>query len=325
MLRDHTTLIRERSRPRGAPDRTGSRARHARQIRPERIKGGNGSPHPFGAPSSPISPWPGQLRRKRWAMNPPELEAAAWAIAGVRIPGRAELIPASPGDLRRRPRPRRRPALFKLLPELTDGREVACCSLCSEKDASGSCGRSRPRSPLRLHRDPAETMEGSGRPGGRSHPAGELADLCREAGVEAEAVRDPIVAWRRARGLAASAIGSRSQPVATTFSLHIDREARGELLTMIGLVAIVVAVAVLVFFAVGYAFGLLFLCGAPFHPRKRTTYTRGFHSPCSSRSRNRRRGTRPRHRPAGPLPGHRLPRVDLLDLLDARGGWRSRC
>jgi hypothetical protein len=39
----------------------------------------------------------------------------------------------------------------------------------------------------------------------------------------------------------------------------MDREARSELLTMMGLVAVVVAVVILVFFALGYVFGLLFL------------------------------------------------------------------
>ena len=39
----------------------------------------------------------------------------------------------------------------------------------------------------------------------------------------------------------------------------MDREARSELLQMIGLVAAVVAVVILVFFALGYLFGRLFL------------------------------------------------------------------
>jgi preprotein translocase subunit SecE len=39
----------------------------------------------------------------------------------------------------------------------------------------------------------------------------------------------------------------------------MNREARGELLTMMGLVALVVAVVILLFFALGYVFGLLFL------------------------------------------------------------------
>ena len=39
----------------------------------------------------------------------------------------------------------------------------------------------------------------------------------------------------------------------------MDKEARSELLTMMGLVALVVALVVLVFFAIGYLFGILFL------------------------------------------------------------------
>jgi preprotein translocase subunit SecE len=39
----------------------------------------------------------------------------------------------------------------------------------------------------------------------------------------------------------------------------MDREARSELLTMMGLVAIVVAIVILVFFGIGYAFGRAFL------------------------------------------------------------------
>jgi hypothetical protein len=39
----------------------------------------------------------------------------------------------------------------------------------------------------------------------------------------------------------------------------MDREARSELLTMMGLVAVVVAAVILVFFAIGYVFGLVFL------------------------------------------------------------------
>jgi len=39
----------------------------------------------------------------------------------------------------------------------------------------------------------------------------------------------------------------------------MNREARSELLQMMGLVAAVVAIVILVFFALGYLFGLLFL------------------------------------------------------------------
>ncbi len=39
----------------------------------------------------------------------------------------------------------------------------------------------------------------------------------------------------------------------------MDREERSEILSMMGLVAAVVAVVILVFFALGYLFGRLFL------------------------------------------------------------------
>jgi hypothetical protein len=41
--------------------------------------------------------------------------------------------------------------------------------------------------------------------------------------------------------------------------LVVNKEARSELLQMMGLVAAVVAVVILVFFALGYLFGRLFL------------------------------------------------------------------
>jgi preprotein translocase subunit SecE len=39
----------------------------------------------------------------------------------------------------------------------------------------------------------------------------------------------------------------------------MDKEARSELLTMMGLVAASVAIVILVFFGIGYGFGRLFL------------------------------------------------------------------
>jgi type IV secretory pathway VirB2 component (pilin) len=39
----------------------------------------------------------------------------------------------------------------------------------------------------------------------------------------------------------------------------VDKEARSELLSMMGLVAAVVAVVILVFFGIGYLFGRMFL------------------------------------------------------------------
>jgi folylpolyglutamate synthase/dihydropteroate synthase len=52
---------------------------------------------------------------------------------------------------------------------------------------------------------PAEALRLHGRPGARSRPAAELAALCEQAGVRAEAEPDFAAALRRARELAAEA------------------------------------------------------------------------------------------------------------------------
>ena len=71
--------------------------------------------------------------------EPMEPEAMIRALAGVRLPGRAELIPGEPPvifDAAHNPDGAR--ALFELLPELTDGREIVCClAVLEDKDAAG--------------------------------------------------------------------------------------------------------------------------------------------------------------------------------------------
>jgi folylpolyglutamate synthase/dihydropteroate synthase len=91
-----------------------------------------------------------------------------------------------------------------VLSGLVDDREVVCClAVLDDKDAAGIVEALAPACTRFVCTEvPPEQIEGSGRPGGRSRPAAELADLCRAAGVEAEAVADPIDAWRRARELA---------------------------------------------------------------------------------------------------------------------------
>ncbi len=39
----------------------------------------------------------------------------------------------------------------------------------------------------------------------------------------------------------------------------MDKQARSELLTMMGLVAAIVAIVIIIFFAIGYVFGLAYL------------------------------------------------------------------
>jgi dihydrofolate synthase/folylpolyglutamate synthase len=126
------------------------------------------------------------------------------------IRGRAELVPGDPPQLfDAAHNPDGAKALAEALPDLTDGAEVICClAILEGKDAAGivnalavACSR------FVCTEIPPERIEGSGRPGGRARPALELAALCEKAGVEAEAMVDPVEAWARARELASERNG----------------------------------------------------------------------------------------------------------------------
>jgi dihydrofolate synthase / folylpolyglutamate synthase len=121
------------------------------------------------------------------------------------IPGRAQIEPGDPVaiyDAAHNPDGAR--ALAEMLTELADGGEVVCClAILEGKDAPGIVNGLAPAiSHFVCTEIPPERIEGSGRPGGRSRPALEVAALCQKAGVEAEAIADPLEAWGRARELA---------------------------------------------------------------------------------------------------------------------------
>ena len=121
------------------------------------------------------------------------------------IPGRAEAHEGDPPtvyDAAHNPDGAR--ALAQTLPELVGDSEVVCClAILEGKDAPGIVNALAPAvSRFVCTEIPPERIEGSGRPGGRSRPALEIAALCEKAGVEAEAVADPLGAWERARELA---------------------------------------------------------------------------------------------------------------------------
>jgi dihydrofolate synthase/folylpolyglutamate synthase len=121
------------------------------------------------------------------------------------IRGRAELIPGDPPQLfDAAHNPDGAKALAEALPDLTDGAEVICClAILEGKDAAGIVNAlAEACSGFVCTEIPPERIEGSGRPGGRARPALELAALCEKAGVEAEAMVDPVEAWARARELA---------------------------------------------------------------------------------------------------------------------------
>ena len=179
------------------------------------------------------------------------------------IPGRAEMVPGDPPeifDAAHNPDGAR--ALAEVVPELAGPREVVCCLAVLEgKDATGIVSALAPAvSRFVCTEIPPDAIEGSGRPGGRAWPALELAALCEKSGR-----------GRRGGSGSAPGVGAGTRPCegeewgrargrqSLPSELHMDREARSELLTMMGLVAIVVAVVILVFFAFGYVFGLLFL------------------------------------------------------------------
>jgi dihydrofolate synthase / folylpolyglutamate synthase len=121
------------------------------------------------------------------------------------IRGRAQVVPGDPPeifDAAHNPDGAR--ALAEALPELAGEQEVVCClAILEGKDAGGIVSGLAPAvSRFVCTEIPPERIEGSGRPGGRSRPALEIAALCEKAGVEAEAVPEPLAAWERSRELA---------------------------------------------------------------------------------------------------------------------------
>ena len=134
------------------------------------------------------------------------------------IKGRAELIPGDPPVIfDAAHNPDGAAALAEALPSLVPprrwrnglrsgwrGADVVCClAILAGKDAAGIVNAlALVISRFVCTEIPPERIEGSGRPGGRARPALEIAALCEKAGVEAEAIPDPITAWDRTRDLA---------------------------------------------------------------------------------------------------------------------------
>jgi dihydrofolate synthase / folylpolyglutamate synthase len=123
---------------------------------------------------------------------------------GVTIPGRAEFVAGDPDvvyDAAHNPDGAR--ALAQTLREMSGDPVVCCLAVLEGKDAAGIVNGLAPACAHFVCTEiPPEAIVGSGRPGGRARPALELTALCEKAGVEAEAVPDPLRAWARARDLA---------------------------------------------------------------------------------------------------------------------------
>jgi dihydrofolate synthase/folylpolyglutamate synthase len=130
---------------------------------------------------------------------------ASSVLEGLTIAGRAEVHSGDPPTIfDAAHNPDGAHALAEDLPELAGGCDVVCClAILEGKDAAGIVNALAPAvSRFVCTEIPPERIEGSGRPGGRARPALEVAALCQKAGVEAEAIADPLQAWERARELA---------------------------------------------------------------------------------------------------------------------------
>jgi dihydrofolate synthase / folylpolyglutamate synthase len=199
VLRDHTTLLHGDLPPeveRVVEEEVARR--HAREI-PIEVE------RPSGRAPFTLRNWGLAAGVAQLVLDSVDLEAAERLYAGIRIPGRAEVWPGDPPtvyDAAHNPDGAR--ALAESLPDLVGDREVVCClAILEGKDATGIVNGLAPAVTRFVCTEiPPERIEGSGRPGGRSRPALEVAALCGKAGRDAEAVADPVRAWERARDLA---------------------------------------------------------------------------------------------------------------------------
>jgi dihydrofolate synthase/folylpolyglutamate synthase len=139
----------------------------------------------------------------------PELVAAV--AAGVTVPGRLELIAEGPPTyLDAAHNVDAAEALAEALPEVAGaGPVIACLAMLSDKDAAGAVAALAPvLESVVCTEIPPETLHSQGRPGARAHPAGDLARICRDRGLDAEAEPRLGEALARARQIASAAGGT---------------------------------------------------------------------------------------------------------------------
>ena len=143
---------------------------------------------------------------------------------------------------------------------------LACLAVLADKDAGAIVAELAPALGAVVCSElPAGSLAGSGRPGASWHPGGRAGEISAGApgSASVEAIDDPRLAIARAleiaRGQGGVALAAGSHYL---LQQRMNREARSELLQMMGLVAAVVAIVILVFFGLGYLFGRLFLVAA---------------------------------------------------------------
>jgi dihydrofolate synthase/folylpolyglutamate synthase len=196
VLRDHTALIAGNLPPDAVS--VVNRVAEARHVKPLYATGGG----TFGFQAQNLML---ALAAARQVLGEVDWDPTFQVRLQMSIPGRAQLEPGDPDviyDAAHNPDGAR--ALAELLPGLAHDRPVICClAILEGKDAPGIVSALAPAvSHCVCTEIPPERIEGSGRPGGRSRPALEVAALCEKPGVDAEAIPDPLAAWERARELA---------------------------------------------------------------------------------------------------------------------------
>jgi dihydrofolate synthase/folylpolyglutamate synthase len=162
---------------------------------------------------------PGGFQRRNFALAAAaaaaflgSLEGAAVreVATGLSIPGRLEVVSDDPPTiLDAAHNPDGAAALAEALPEVSGGKPVfACLGILGDKDAEAMLRALAPALQYAVCTElPSARLRASGRPGAHSRPAAELAEICRELGLEAESVEEPAAALARARELAAAAGG----------------------------------------------------------------------------------------------------------------------
>jgi dihydrofolate synthase/folylpolyglutamate synthase len=156
----------------------------------------------------------GAFQRRNFALAVTAAEAFLGAVdpqrvatvaAGLVVPGRLERIADSPPTyVDAAHNPDGAAALAEALPALAEGRPVvACLAMLADKDAPAMIAALAPVLRAVVCTEiPPQALAGHGRPGARSRPAQELADLCQAHGLEASAEPDLEAALRRATELA---------------------------------------------------------------------------------------------------------------------------
>jgi dihydrofolate synthase / folylpolyglutamate synthase len=158
-------------------------------------------------------------------------EKVAAVAAGIRVPGRLERVGESPPTyVDAAHNPDGAAALAEALPGIADGRPVvACLAILADKDAPGMIAALAPalRSAVCTEIPPAALI-GHGRPGARSRPARELADLCQANGLEAIAEPDLAVALRRSTKLACATFAGVLVVTGSHYLIGAAAAAQGE-------------------------------------------------------------------------------------------------